>query len=386
MIRILPLIVLAIGAGEGDDGDDKTRLTRPSLVALDFRDRPVSDVVKAIRDRSGNALELARVSALPEQEPRVTLETSEPVPFWEALDRLCEAAHLQRTIFGGGHVGMPRPQIQLLGPYTDRVGPQGPGKRYAGPIRLSAFALHARRDLVYVPEKVSTPNPFGPLYAEFRVEVEPRFVAYRSGPLARLEAEDEKGRSLIDPKLAERDPLPNPLHYTLDWVRIPLARPSEPGTTLKRLRGVIPVEIGVCSAEPTLVIPLAGAAGKTFRAGDVTFVFQESAVNRPGSAQIRLVVRLEGERNDPAKVPAGLLYARAMGLFHRQLEVVDAEGKQAMGMSGQSSVRRNELNLNYTLSFSPPGAMRSPPTQLRYYELDGTTWDVPFEFGEIALP
>jgi hypothetical protein len=383
MIRILPLIVLAIGAGEGDD--DKTRLTRPSLVALDFRDRPVSDVVKAIRDRSGNALELARVSVTPEQEPRVTLETSEPVPFWEALDRLCEAAHLQRNLSTGGPFAMPRPQVQLVGPFTARAGQQGPA-RYAGPLRLSAFALHAHRDLVYVPAKVPTPNSFGPLYAEFRMEVEPRFVAYRSGPPASLEAEDEKGQSLIDPKLAERDQIPHPIGYNLDWVRIPLARPSEPGTTLKRLRGVIPVEIGVRSAEPTLVIPLAGAAGKTFRAGDVTFVFQESAVNRPGSVQIRLVVRLEGERNDPAKVPAGLLYARAMGLFHRQLEVVDAEGKQAMGMSGSSSVRRNELNLNYTLSLSPPGAMRSQPTQLRYYALDGTTWEVPFELGEIPLP
>ena len=45
-------------------------------------------------------------------------------------------------------------------------------------------------------------------------------------------------------------------------------------------------------------------------------------------------------------------------------------------LSGGSSVRRNELNLNYTLSFSPAGALRSPPTQLRYYALDATTWDV----------
>jgi hypothetical protein len=57
-----------------------------------------------------------------------------------------------------------------------------------------------------------------------------------------------------------------------------------------------------------------------------------------------------------------------------------------MGMSGGASVQRNELNLNYTLSYSPPGALRAPTTQLRYYALDGTTWDVPFEFGEIPLP
>jgi hypothetical protein len=384
MIRILPLIVLAIGAGAGDDGDDKTRLTRPSLVALDFRDRPVPDVVKAIRERSGNALELTGFSFLPGREPRVTLETREPVPFWEALDRLCESAHLQRTLSGGGPFALPRPNVQLLGAPA-RTDQQGPA-HYVGPLRLGAFALHARRDLVYVPEKGSIPDPFGPFYAEFRVEVEPRFVACRTGPLTRLEAEDEKGQSLIDPKLTEPDPLPYPFGYALDWVRIPLARPSDPGMTLKRLRGVIPVEIGVCSAEPTLVIPLAGAAGKTFHAADATFIFQEANANRSGSVQIRLVVRLEGERNDPAKVPAGLLYARAMGLFHQQLEVVDAEGKQAMGIAGGSSVQRNELNLNYMLSRSPPGALRSPPTQLRYYALDRTTWDVPFEFGELPLP
>jgi hypothetical protein len=218
------------------------------------------------------------------------------------------------------------------------------------------------------------------------VQVEPRFVAYRTGPIARLEAEDEKGQSLIDANRTERDPHIATFSYSLDWVRVPLVRPAEPGATLRRLRGVIPVEIGVRSAEPALVIPLAGAAGKTFHAPDATLIFQESSVNRLGSAQIRLVVRLEGERNDPAKVPAGLLHARAMGLLYQQLEVVDEEGKPTMGISGGASVQRNELNLNYTLSASPSGPKTLQPTKLRYYTVDWTTWEAPFEFGEIPIP
>jgi hypothetical protein len=388
ILRILPVLVLVIGAGEGDDGQDQGRLPRPSLVALDFRERPVMEVVQAIRDRSGNTLEIPNVSGLPGEEPRVTLEALEPVPFWEALDRLCEEAHFQRTLVVGGALGIPRPQIQLFGPYNARVGQPGLA-RYVGPLRLGSFSLHARRDIVYVPGSVNPiPNQYGPFYAEFQVQVEPRFVAHRAGPLARLEAEDEKGQSLIDPKLAERDPPPNSLQYSLDWIHIPLARPSEPGTTLKRLRGVIPIEIGVRSAEPTLVIPLPEAAGKTFHAPDATLIVQESSVNRQGSAHIRLVVRLEGERNDPAKVSSGLLYARAMGLFHHQLEIVDDEGKPMTQGSGGSSVQRNELSLRYTVSHppSPPDPKTLPPTKLRYYALDWTIWDAPFEFGEIPLP
>jgi hypothetical protein len=386
MICIISLIVLALGAGEdgaGAEPEDKVRLTRPSLVALDFRDQPVPDVVKAIRERTGNALELLSGDSPHWREQWITLEVPETVPFWEALDRLCAVTHLQRNV-SGGLLGSPRAHIQLHGPQS--TGDSGPA-RYVGPLRLGDFALHARHDLVYVPAPIPVlANDSGSFYAEFKVQAEPRFVAYRTGPLAGLEVVDEKGQSLLDPKIAERGPPLPPFGYNLGWVRISLARPPQPSTTLKRLRGVMPIEIVVRPAEPTLIIPLAGSAGKTFRAGDVAFTIAQSEVDRQGTTRLRLTVRLEGERNDPAKISPGLLHARAMGLSSHLIEIVDDEGKSPISLARGPDVQRNELTLRYTISPYPPGPKAHPPTQLRYYALIGTTWEVPFESSDLPLP
>ena len=69
-------------------------LTQPTLVTLNFQDRPLPDVLKAIGDQSG-----VRLNPLPETDPsltnrRVTLQSPGPLPFWKAIDRLCEAGHL----------------------------------------------------------------------------------------------------------------------------------------------------------------------------------------------------------------------------------------------------------------------------------------------------
>jgi hypothetical protein len=75
-----------------------------------------------------------------------------------------------------------------------------------------------------------------------------------------------------------------------------------------------------------------------------------------------------------------------MDLFRRQLEIVEDEGRPMMPLSGGSNARRNELDLHYTFGPSPTGPKAQPPTRLRYYALDSTTWEAPFAFEDVPLP
>ena len=70
-------------------------LTQPSQVTLNFQDAPLSEVVRSFREQTG-----IRLAPVTENSPRlldrkVTLLESTPLPFWKAIDRLCEAASLQ---------------------------------------------------------------------------------------------------------------------------------------------------------------------------------------------------------------------------------------------------------------------------------------------------
>ena len=70
-------------------------LTIPSQVTLDFEDAPIGDVIRSFSEQSG-----IKLSLLPDASPnwktrRVTIHEPAGLPFWKAIDRLCDAAHLQ---------------------------------------------------------------------------------------------------------------------------------------------------------------------------------------------------------------------------------------------------------------------------------------------------
>ena len=97
----LPALVKAAGSRDLElrpraaavlDAIEGRALARPTLVTLDFRDRPLSEVVDAIADRTGLGLILDVVADPKRAQTPITLVSPSPVPFWEALDRLGKVA------------------------------------------------------------------------------------------------------------------------------------------------------------------------------------------------------------------------------------------------------------------------------------------------------
>jgi hypothetical protein len=235
------------------------------MVTLDFRDRPLDAVIAALADRTGLPLRLMPADDPARPPGRITLLAPGPIPFWEALGRVCRAAGLQ-------------PSQTLFDDRSEAVGillQPGTPPRFTsddGPFRAWAVSFHHQRDLVLdpAPDDSARPGADEQFFLQMQLWAEPRLWLRQAGPVRRLVAVDDLGQTLVldggdgpdDPGdfgtyegFGQRAVLP---------LTIPLRHPARPGRTLRTLRGRVPVVVSTRMPDP-LVIPLAGASGRTSR-------------------------------------------------------------------------------------------------------------------------
>src|SRR5262245_42946362 len=98
-------------------------LTKPTMVTLDYHDQPLAEIVKSIGDQAGIKMAIfpEQIAAL--QQKRLTLQESVPMPFWKAVDRLCESAQLQ---YNFGMHGMPNSREPVFALVAGASRPPGP--------------------------------------------------------------------------------------------------------------------------------------------------------------------------------------------------------------------------------------------------------------------
>ena len=189
-------------------------LTQPTMVRLDFSDAPLPEVVSALAQRTG-----MRIALFPENLPRwktmrVNLREPEAMPFWKAIDRLCQATSLHGDLELHGLTARNEPTLAL----GDRnVRPLLPTSDH-GPFRVSLVGLDYQRHVGFAVVASRPPrNPAGPPVGEqadlgpprprpvtsvqctlqLQVTAEPRLGLSQSGPLQIKEAVDDRGNSLV---------------------------------------------------------------------------------------------------------------------------------------------------------------------------------------------
>ena len=72
-----------------------TLLTLPTQVRLDFEHAPLTEVVKSLSQQAGFKVALYPENLTKWKYAKVTLREPEPVPFWKAIDLVCDAAQIQ---------------------------------------------------------------------------------------------------------------------------------------------------------------------------------------------------------------------------------------------------------------------------------------------------
>lgn len=388
-------------------------LVHATMVGLDFTDQPLTKVVDSISTETGIGLQLIPENVELWKDRKITLKSPIPVPFWVALDRLCEEAKLRHGV-GGGSSFDPRTQnLQLFaGDSTTSDVPtfdSGPFRSMITRIRHEkerSFGQRSRTGrmggLVIVgggdqqKGEVVENEGEGLLSEQFFVQLEvacePRMSIGQGGPVKLEECVDDKGQSLLPPPNSSTNIRSNG-YFGMNSMaglqtQVFLVFPEEPGQVIKRIRGSISVNVAARKDEP-LVIPLAEAKGKTFETEEVSITINDltdAPNNQPGSA-IELSLRPKGAGpvgGDGVPMALNLTAIQAQQSPQRQIDILDKDG-QVYKQWYPSSSRVNQEEAQLTLTVMPTEGV-GPPTQIHFYSLTRATAEVVFEFRDVPMP
>ena len=355
------------------------------MVTLDFENKTLGDALTALAGRSGVKIVLGD-SALAGR--RVTLRASEPLPFWLALDQLARAAHVR-------HDPGSQPQRRVENSQAALIrlidGDPPAFTTYFGPLRIHLFASHRHRDVNFaIVQGRQGAQKSASVTVEIQAFAEPGRFINPNGP-PRIEAVDGAGRVIARQPAAaaaQPDPFPRarliPGRLSLLQWHVPLGLPDQGiGSTIK-LRGVLPVVITARMLDP-LVIPLAGAAGKTFRQGTRS-VRITAAVNR--NAQMKTVdffLNEDAASGDSAGLAAGTQKDYIGDYLRDRIEFIDPQGVAMtwdLPFPDPIPDRNGERRIHIQTLVN--GAL--PPAQMRIYRLSRLAIEIPFEFNDVPSP
>jgi hypothetical protein len=396
------------------------RFARPTMIRLDFRTRPLGELVDDLNDRYDLGLSLLlgpdprrgmmligagqpdRLKELRAREIRT--RAARPLPFWQAIDRLCEAAALRYGISPGQGLRSGRGYLVLMADRTGRgpVSDSGPFRvqiTSAHPVFEGGFpvALGRRR-------RGANPPGAGNVIVPLAVLPEPGLMLRPNGPVVVAEATDDRGRSLFPRAPAEPDPGPadrfQQAEMEGDPIRVDaaLAALDPPATAIRRLRGKVPVVAVAWGSDP-MVIPLKerGVVGRPYSTRDLTIVVDEVSLAPGAPGWVKLTVR--ENRGDRAKFPRHDPPGPPFAAFNfggvlQHLSLHDAAGRRLNHQLGSQA--RSVDGDRYELSVAPssedgpgpgPGPSKMPIlSELRYYGFVERAMEIPFDFRDVPIP
>ena len=387
-------------------------LVHATMVRLDYTDQPLMEVVESISTETGIGLQLIPENVELWKDRKITLKSPIEVPFWVALDKLCEEAKLRHNVGGGSSFDPRSRNLQLYAgdPTTGDIptSDSGPFRSMITRIRHEkerAFGQRSRSGRMggmvivrgdqmkgEVVENDGEGQSSEQFFLQLEVACEPRMSIGQGGPVKLEECVDDKGQSLLPPSNSASNIRTNS-YFGMSAMaglqtQVFLVFPKEPGQVIKRIKGSVPVSVAARKDEP-LVIPLAEAKGKTFETEEVSITINdltEAPNNQPGSA-IDLSLRPKGGGAVGADgVPMGLnmMAIQAQQSPQRQVDILDKDGNVYKQWYPSSS-RVNPEEAQLTLTVLPTEGV-GPPTQLHFYSLTRATAEVFFEFKDVPMP
>jgi hypothetical protein len=363
---------------------ETTLLLAPKRVSLKMT-APLQDLFKEITRQTGYKVE--NWSNLPQQAYSFDFPN---VTFWEAIDRISQQTGLVVQRGYGDERVVLQPQ-NAIHPHVWRD----------GSFRFVADGMEQKRqiDLFLRPLPGAQPaaQPNGPpssvraesLNFTFTVFVEPRLPILGAGDVRLSAAFDNERNSLVLPSGQAEDALEM---RGVMWrgrftsgrygnrgaslqTQVALQRVSEKATTIKLLKGSVPVNLLVEQKPVTVTDKLMTAKGVKEKIGSIHIAIED--VKETENKQYQIAMNLSNEN-------AGDDYSWSHTL-HQRLEVLDAKGNKmpTYGSSwggGAGAVR-------ITMTFGAPNAAKpEPPAKLIFHSWTTLETTASFEFRDIPLP
>ena len=334
---------------------------RPSRVTLRGEAMPLSKILAAIQEQTGNKIVDAR--------PRVTRQVPDPklkvdfdkVPFWLALDQILDQAGLTVYPFGDEHAARIVPASAGEASRSGRAS-------CAGPFRFEVTSVLAQRDLRHAANRV--------LRLELEVAWEPRLrpIAFQQR-LADVKAIDDRGQPL-EVRSAQADlevPVePGPIAKVLG---IPLALPPREVRKIARLQGTLDALVPG-SPESFRFQDLAKAKNVEKRIGGATVLLEQ--VRKAGKGwEVQILVRFDRTQ--------GALQSHRNWVLRNPAFLEGRDGKRIAPGPYPETTRRDASEVGIRCVF----AVEGPLEDFAFvYETPTAIFALPvrYEIKEIPLP
>lgn len=353
-------------------------LLAPRRVTMNLENKTVKDALDEVARQTGYKIQAWGNIQNPGQNFRL-----DDVTFWEAIDTISRQAGL--NIQQGHSDDTVRLNTQdIQHPFVSRD----------GPYRVVAEGMHQNRSiqLTIRPGQNDAPLRSTALNFNFTVFTEPKLPIIGCGEARLSQALDNDRNSMIpvtEDESAELQVIRGfggrlggrfiSNRYSQKMfnasVSTNLVRPSEKATSIKLLKGYIPLTVLTEQKAVDVTKELEKAKDVKLEVGTHTITIAESKEQVPGNWQVRLIITQDNGEND---------YSWTSSLYQR-LEVYGADGTRWQNQG--SSWGNNGPNLvNMTLNFRHPAGKNEKPQRLVFQHWSTMNTLAPFEFRDVPLP
>lgn len=349
---------------------ENARLVNPRRITASFKNSPGKAAFDELAKLSGYRLQTAGVG----DTAKVTLDLTD-APFWEALDKLCDAAGVSANL---------QDEDGTLAVYGgDAVNPY---VAYSGPFKIVATNINSNKGLQLSGLSRQNPVPRQPenLYLNLQIMSEPKAAMIGIGQAVVVKATDDTGASLLPPPQPVDPNNPPPSFYPPQIgyksfnqnTAVNLFRTARAATAIKEMKVKVAVTL-LAQARPDVAFEnILKAKGKrlTGRAADVT-IRDVSEAN--GMTLVGLTAtNARGNPDDYAWTNS----------VHQRLELYDDRGQKfrSFGLTEQN-VGPNVVTLGAQFGADPDRKM-GKPARLVVVDWVPLTREIEFTLKDVPLP
>ncbi len=387
-VRALPALRIALShtdaevrrrASELIPAVEAAVLLAPKRITFKTVNKPVKDAFAELIRQTGYQIEY-NVN----DPSRLYSFDFKDAPFWEAVEKISRATGLViQQGYGDDHIRLY--QQNAYAPYVHTE----------GVFRFTATGFNQNRNIDFsLAGKGAAPlNRNGSLTLQFSVCIEPRMALLGVGEPHLEAAYDNEKNSMLVPPVNNNELFNGNVLLSGRWTsgkygngnrmfstqtQANLLRASEQATTVKVVRGTLPIMLLVNQKPVVVAEKILEAKGKKTTIGSTQFQI-EDVTEQPGKQyQIKMVVNedLKDNPND---------YSWMNSLVQR-IELQDEKGGKFQ-ITGSQWDNSAQNHVAMTLTFTTAGGAKAEaPTKLIYHTWTTEQHVIPFEFKDLPLP
>ena len=354
-------------------------LLAPKRITLEMKDKTLHELAAELNKLTGYQFEFYPSNP----NSRYTFEFKD-VTFWEAVEQISKISGLEmQQGWGDDHVRL-----------QQRGNGNGAPTYINGAFRLTptSFQLYKNVDLTQIGHGNNARSES--LTLSFAIQSEPKLPLLGIGQPRVTEAFDSEKNSILVPsdpnqyvdemgigrggRFYPRYGNGNRMWY--QQTQINLARVSEKATSVKVIRGALPVTLLSEQKAHVIAEKVLEAKGKKAVVGTTSLVVEEvTQVKNTNQLQIKITFNEDtgGNQND---------YSWQNSIYQR-LEVQDAKGNKFQ-VYGTNWENQTPTSMRMTLTYAPMNPNQKPDgdVKLVFQEWKMMHYEVKFEFKDLPLP